>query len=221
MKINSTLKYYFKSIPTLIFDTNFWIIPIVLTKKPILLKTSKNLNFYVNNLMDIWTIKEVILDRCYENFCEIKKGDIVIDVGASIGDFSISASKKANKVYSVEMNKELIKTFKKNIEINHAKGINIINKRLTSLNYLFDEYKISHCNFLKIDCEGGEYEIFKNTSPSTLKKIKYIAFEIHLFDSEMKKNYLWLKKLLLKNKFSLKELDNPVHDNIKFLFCKK
>lgn len=220
MKIFSTIKYYLKSIPTLIFNTNFWMIPIILVKQPILIRISK-LNFYVNGLLDIWTIKEVILDRCYENFNEIKKSDIVIDVGASIGDFSILASQKAKKVYAIEMNKELIKLINKNIYINNAKGIKIINERMTSLNSLFKRYKINHCDFLKIDCEGSEYEILKNTSSETLKKIKYIAFEIHLFDNKMKKNYLWLKKILLKNKFVLRELDNPVHDYIKFLFCKK
>lgn len=221
MKIISAFKYYLKSIPTLIFNTNFWIIPIVLIKKPILLKTSKKLNFYVNSLLDIWTVKEVILDCCYENFNKLKKGDVVIDVGASIGDFSILASKKASKVYSIEMNDRLIKLLKKNISINQTEKIKIINQRLVSLNSLFHQYKINRCDFLKIDCEGSEYEIFKNTSPITLRKIKYIAFEIHLFDNEMKKNYLWLKKFLSKNKFTLKEIENPVHDYLKFLFCKK
>lgn len=221
MQIISAFKYYLKSIPTLVFNTNFWVIPIVLIKKPVLLKTSKKINLFVNNFLDIWTVKEVILDRCYNIYSNMQKGDIVIDIGASIGDFSILASKKAYKVYSVEMNNKLIRLFKKNIDINQAKGINIINKRLTSLDDLFRKYRISHCNFLKIDCEGGEYEIFKNTSSKTLKKIKYIAFEIHLFDNEMKKNYLWLKKFLLKNKFTLKELDNPIHEYLKFLFCEK
>jgi len=221
MKIISAFKYYLKSISTLIFNTNFWIIPIVLIKKPILLKTSKKLNFYVKSLLDIWTIKEVVLDRCYNIHSYIKKGDVVIDIGASIGDFSILASKKANKVYSIEMNSKLIQLFKKNININNAKSIKIINQRLISLNSLFQQYKINHCDFLKIDCEGSEYKILKNTSTKTLKKIKYIAFEIHLFNNEMKKNYLWLKKNLSKNKFTLKELDNPVHDHIKFLFCEK
>jgi len=221
MKILSAFIYYLKSIPTLVFNTNFWVIPIVLIKQPILLKTSKKFNFYVNSLLSIWTVKEVVLDCCYESFNKLKKGNVVIDVGASIGDFSILASRKASKVYGIEMKEELVKLFKKNIIINQAKKIKIINQRLISLDRLFYQYKISRCDFLKIDCEGSEYEIFKNTSPETLKKIKYITFEIHLFDNKMKKNYLWLKKFLLKNKFILKELDNSVHDYIKFLFCKK
>lgn len=221
MKILSAFIYYLKSIPTLVFNTNFWMIPIVLIKQPILLKISKKFNFYVNSLLGIWTVKEVVLDRCYESFNKLKKGDVVIDVGASIGDFSISASKKVQKVYSIEMNNKLVQLFKRNISINNAGGIEIINQRLTSLNGLFHQYKINRCDFLKIDCEGSEYEIFKNTSSETLKKIKYIVFEIHLFNNKMKKNYLWLKKSLLKNRFSLKELDNPVHNNMKFLFCAK
>ena len=48
--------------------------------------------------MDIWTLKETLIDKQYEKFNKIEKDDLVIDIGAAIGDFSISASKRANKV---------------------------------------------------------------------------------------------------------------------------
>jgi hypothetical protein len=73
MKLFSVLKYYFSSIPTLINNFNFWSFPIIFFKKPILIKTSKKINLYVNNLMDIWTVKEVIMDECYEKFKNVKK----------------------------------------------------------------------------------------------------------------------------------------------------
>lgn len=41
------------------------------------------------------------------------------------------------------------------------------------------ENKISKCDFLKIDCEGAEYEILLNTPIEILKKIDQIALEYH------------------------------------------
>lgn len=220
MNIKSAFKYYLGSLPSLVIKTNFWRIPLLLIKKPILLETS-GYKFYVNNLMDIWTIKEVILDHCYEKFRKIKKGDLVIDIGASIGDFSIYVAKKASHVFAVEMNQGLVKLIKKNINLNKVKRITIINKRLKSLDDLFVQNKINYCDFLKVDCEGNEYEIFHNISTSTLAKIGHIAFEIHLFNQKMKKNYQQLKKVLSKNGFILNEEDNLVHSYLKFLFAMK
>ena len=39
--------------------------------------------------------------------------------------------------------------------------------------------KISQCDFLKIDCEGAEYEILLNTPTEILKKIDQIVLEYH------------------------------------------
>jgi len=222
MKLFSALKYYLSSIPSLINNFNFWSFAIIFFKKPILIKTSKKINLYVNNLMDIWTIKEVVVDQCYEKFRNVKKNDVVIDIGASIGDFSILSSKKrAKKIYTIEMNKKLVEIMKKNIKLNNVKNIIVINKKIDSLNEIFSYYKIKKCDFLKIDCEGCEYQIFKKISFSNLKKIKYIALEIHLFNDRMKEEFKDLKNLFIKNKFKIKEIDNPVHSYLKFLFAKK
>jgi FkbM family methyltransferase len=35
------------------------------------------------------------------------------------------------------------------------------------------------CDFLKIDCEGGEYEILRNTTEATLRAVKKIVCEYH------------------------------------------
>lgn len=153
-------------------------------------------------------------------FRKIKKNDVVIDIGAGIDDFSILAEKQgAKKIYAIEMDKKAISFMKKNIKINKANNITIFNKKINSLNYIFKKNKIKNCDFLKIDCEGSEYEIIKNTSLTILEKIKYIAFEIHLFNKEMKDEYFELRKKLLNNNFRLKEIKNPVHNYLTFLFA--
>jgi FkbM family methyltransferase len=44
---------------------------------------------------------------------------------------------------------------------------------------IFDTYKIEVCDFLKIDCEGSEYEILFSTPEEYLKKIGFISLEYH------------------------------------------
>ena len=48
-----------------------------------------------------------------------------------------------------------------------------------SLDDLIVKNTISHVDFLKMDCEGAEYEILFNTSGETLTKIKTISIEFH------------------------------------------
>jgi FkbM family methyltransferase len=49
-----------------------------------------------------------------------------------------------------------------------------------SMNDIFIEYKIDYIDFLKIDIEGGEVEVFKDFKDlGWLSKVKIIALEIH------------------------------------------
>lgn len=99
----SALKYYLQSIVTIFTNFNWWSFPLLFVKKPILIKILNNPNFYVSNLIDIWTLKEVVVDKQYEAFKKIKEGDTIIDVGAAIGDFSICAAKKSKECSGLRM----------------------------------------------------------------------------------------------------------------------
>src|SRR3989344_235924 len=48
-----------------------------------------------------------------------------------------------------------------------------------TLKQVFEMNKISKCNFLKMDCEGAEFEILFNTPKKYLAKIDSIAMEYH------------------------------------------
>lgn len=48
-----------------------------------------------------------------------------------------------------------------------------------SLKDLFDEYKVEHCDLLKVDCEGAEYNILFNTPDEVYKCINTIVIEMH------------------------------------------
>jgi len=47
------------------------------------------------------------------------------------------------------------------------------------IDQLFKDYNIKSCEFLKMDCEGAEYDILLNASDKTLGKIKKIAISTH------------------------------------------
>ncbi|OGM08377.1 hypothetical protein A2159_02630 [Candidatus Woesebacteria bacterium RBG_13_34_9] len=219
MKIFKSLIYYVSSIPTIFLNMNFWIIPLILFKKPVLICLKNGMRFFVDDLMSIWTIKEVVLDDNY------KVGgdnlDLVIDIGASIGDFSVLVGKNAKKVYSYESSSDCYQLLKRNLMLNNSVNVEISNTVVNSLDPIFESNKINGCDLVKIDCEGAEYGIFKNTSEKNLKRIKRISMEIHLFNKSQVKQYFSLKQRLEYLGFKLNRVYNPVHDYLKFLYARR
>ena len=87
-----------------------------------------------------------------------------------------------------------------------------------SLQQIFDDNNIQNCNFLKLDCEGTEYEILQNLPLSYFDKIEKIVIEYHMADShpELLEN---LKKLLISQNYSLKT--KKLFSDIGFLYASK
>ena len=147
---------------------------------------------------------------------EIKNDDIVIDIGAHIGYFTMYAANNANQgtVYSIEPYKESFEILKKNLKLNNITNVKTFNaaiskvtkeitlyidknneignsifrtnnttesKKINSFN--LDDFvknnKIEKIDFLKLDCEGAEFEILLNFNKELMKKIKKISAEIH------------------------------------------
>jgi FkbM family methyltransferase len=51
---------------------------------------------------------------------------------------------------------------------------------IVTLQDVFDQFEVSTCDLLKIDCEGAEYDILFGSSPDTLRIIKRISMEYHV-----------------------------------------
>lgn len=81
--------------------------------------TKSGEKYHVSRFIDC--VRQVQEDYLFD---DIMKDDIVIDIGANIGGFSIPASKKARHVYAVEpMTTEMLR---ENIWLNNVKNITVL-----------------------------------------------------------------------------------------------
>ena len=80
-----------------------------------------------NNTLSIF--REIFENKVYTNaIVEIEQGDIVFDVGANIGVFSLFASMvKDVKIYGFEPHPDNFKLYTKNIEVNNKSNITGLN----------------------------------------------------------------------------------------------
>lgn len=62
---------------------------------------------------------------------------------------------------------------------NSGQGGRVITVNATTLPEIVERYKLQMIDFLKIDCEGAEYEIFRSMPLEVLAMIRQIAMECH------------------------------------------
>lgn len=153
-------------------------------------------NWYVDA-----AIKEIEDYNIYERFFTVEKGDVVVDLGASLGPFTYSILPKNPKLcYVVEPLSYQIGILNSNLGNENVKIIQgaITDKKRIVITwdditesvptFTFKEFltenKIDKIDFLKCDCEGGEYDVFQPSNIEFLKTIPKIVTEFHLNDDE-------------------------------------
>lgn len=164
-------------------------------------------------------INEIFNQGLYEKFFEVKENDIVLDIGASNGPFTYSIlHKKPRHVYCLEpsyvefpilvkntcgypvtpINKGIsnVDTFEINDNVfggdNSMEGITF--DRFCKL------YNIEKIDFLKTDCEGGEYHIFTQENLPFIKEhVGHIVGEWHLSNLELKNKFRNFRDNFLSN----------------------
>lgn len=208
----TAIPYYLSSLKSILVGFHNWYaIPLLLFLHPLPFTIKNRGTFYADNLMDIWTLKEVLIDNCYR--LNKKKYSSVLDIGGAIGDFSILTAIGAKKVVSCEYDKNRLQLLKYNIHLSQRKNITVIPKKILSLDSLIPT-QLKSCDLLKMDCEGSEYTILLNSKHASMKKIKAIVGELHFFTNKMKEEFIQLKRRLKMEGFTLRTWENPVHNTI-------
>lgn len=88
-----------------------------------------------------------------------------------------------------------------------------------SLKDVLQNFHIERCDLLKMDCEGGEYEILFPTEPDSLKKIQRIVMETH--DGVTSYMHTDLIRFLQESGYRVKYAENPVHPDLGMLFAER
>lgn len=157
------------------------------------------------------SLETVPESNIHYQYYDIRPTDIVLDIGACIGAFSLRIRNKVKQIYAVEpiMTEQLIK----HIQLNKAENITVIpyglGNGLTTVQWNSISKHVQglpltqlinlaggHIDFLKCDCEGGEWFIKENE----LKNIRRIEMEIHL--NENHPDSFYFDKILINNRFN-------------------
>jgi hypothetical protein len=106
-------------------------------------------------------------------------GKVVIDVGAAIGDTALFFKKcGAKAVFGYELDQARARIAEKNIEMNEMRdSVVVYNKKATVEELHKLMATINDPIFLKLDCEGCEYQIIPNLDMS---KVTDVVMEYHM-----------------------------------------
>ena len=88
---------------------------------------SPRLRFRVRSKMDIWSVKEAVVDRMYER-CgfKLEPGWTVVDLGAAIGEFAIfAAANSVARVLAFEPLPGSISLLRENLALNQIENVEV------------------------------------------------------------------------------------------------
>ena len=202
---------------------NWYVFPLVyfglIKKEYVWFNTKSGIKIKIrSNSTDLDTFSLIWLLKEYDKHgFTIGQNDIIIDIGAHIGIFSLYASQFCTHgkilCYEPSENYELLQynisqnqiknIFPNNCAISNSNGtvtlyINSDNTahsifdrtsksvkvQSKTLQTIFDNNKLEICDYLKLDCEGAEYEIIESLPDKYFNKIKQIYIEYHFSDSK-------------------------------------
>ena len=164
-------------------------------------------------------IQEIFNEKIYEKYHEVQEGDIVLDIGASVGPFTYSIlEKNPSHIFCIEPSSNEFISLAKNVGT--QSNTTLINKGITSTNGIVEtnmlfggenemlgitfkdlikENNINKIDFLKTDCEGGEYDIFNIENFCWLKDNLGVAVgEWHLSTPELKQKFREFRDVFLR-----------------------
>tara|TARA_Y100000310_G_scaffold305867_1_gene346507 strand:+ start:105 stop:803 length:699 start_codon:yes stop_codon:yes gene_type:complete len=160
--------------------------------------------------------QETFIKKIYERMFPVERGDIVVDMGASVGPFAYNIlPNEPSRVFCVEPSKDLLPFLMKNVGhecVVIDKGISrrdgepsdskvfLMNSATEvavdtiAFQTFIKSNKITTIDFFKTDCEGAEYDIFNTQNLEWIKtNVKKIAGEWHLSTPLLKEKFVQFK----------------------------
>ncbi len=198
------------------------------------------------NTHDRIALNEVWIHEIYSSKeLAIKSTDIIVDIGAHIGTFTIKAALQASagKVYSFELSPDNFKLLLENIELNKLTNVTASNMAVsnsageasvylnpdnslanslasvpnearietkimtTTLADIVALHKLDRIDFLKIDCEGSEYDILFNAGDAILSMVNNLCVEADNIDQS--RNPEAMEKFLNDKNFLTESVRTP------------
>lgn len=183
--------------------------------------------------------EEIFRNRIYEKYVSVKENDIVLDIGANVGAFTYSIlEKNPKRVVCVEPSNTLINTLTKNVTkssvkveivnaaVGQSTGVETITDQVViyknegnefntvSFKDLTSALNLDHIDFMKIDCEGGEYSVFTEENKDyILNNISHISGEFHVWGfNNVIENFINFRELYLKDHKDYKIFDRFDND---------
>jgi len=164
----------------------------------------------------------------YTKFFDVEVDDVVFDIGSSVGPFSVvSLYKSPKEIHCFEPSKELFDSLVNNLkdcdnvflnnyaitgEDNLNSPINLdsvlsfdnteSNKFTNTIKFktYIDNKNIEKIDFLKIDTEGGEWDVFTEENYDWISNnVKKVSGEFHLSTYEMKQKFIKFRNLYLRD----------------------
>lgn len=74
---------------------------------------------------------------------------------------------------------------------------------MVALGSLFEKNGVERCDYLKLDCEGGEYEAVYSLTEEQLERVRFMAVEYHLFSDNPRHKPDVLKAYLQERGFRI------------------
>jgi len=124
--------------------------------------------------------------------------------------YAVSSSRGVIKLYAVSQNAVQHSTALKS----DMPGMQV---KSVTLDQILSE--VTQCDYLKMDCEGAEYDILFGADDSTLQKIRRICLEYH--DGVTEFSHQDLVQFLDRKGFQVRLTPNPAWQHLGFLYAVK
>jgi len=132
---------------------------------------------------DLIVFKEIFIEKIYDKMNFIKKGDVILDIGASIGWYTCKIAKlvgDTGKIIAIEPNPENFFYLKKNIKLNDLKNIITLNLGVWSSKNNIDFMKNKYASSLNYLHESKNDEINRNNIKIKVDIIDNIIMDLNL-----------------------------------------